>query len=123
MEPDEIVSAVWIPKRHESDHTHYRKVGTRLAQAISKVVLGARLRIDEGVVTEARVALGSVAPTPVRCAVVEEALVGRSVDPEAARLMGEDISPIDDIRSTARYRSQVAANVLRAWLETLRESD
>ncbi|MEE2751444.1 MAG: xanthine dehydrogenase family protein subunit M [Myxococcota bacterium] len=123
MEPDELVTGVWIPKRHPADHTHYRKVGTRLAQAISKVVLGARLRIEEGTVTQARVALGSVAATPVRCTQVEEALEGRPVDPEASRLMSEDISPIDDIRSTAGYRTQVAANVLRAWLETLRRMD
>jgi len=86
-------------------------------------VLGARLRIEEGTVTQARIALGSVAATPVRCAQVEEALEGRPVDPEAARVMADDISPIDDIRSTAGYRTQVAANVLRAWLETLRRTD
>jgi len=123
MEADELVTAVWIPKRHPADHTHYRKVGTRLAQAISKVVLGARLRIEEGVVTQARIALGSVAATPVRCAQVEEALEGRPVSLESVRLMGEDISPIDDIRSTAGYRTKVAGNVLRAWLETFPKTD
>ncbi len=119
MEIDEILTGIWLPRRHPQDHTHYRKVGTRLAQAISKVVLGARLRLEEGVVTQARVAFGSVAATPIRCAQVEAALEGRPVDPEAVRVLGEDIQPIDDIRSTADYRLQVAGNVLRAWLETV----
>jgi CO/xanthine dehydrogenase FAD-binding subunit len=119
MEPDEIVVGVLLPEPHAGDQTHYRKVGTRLAQAISKVVMGARVRIVDGVVTEARVAFGSVAPTPIRCPTVEEALVGRPVDPQVARLVAEDIVPIDDIRSTGSYRSQVAANVLKSWLETL----
>lgn len=119
IEPDEMIIGVLLPDPHVGDHTYYRKVGTRLAQAISKVVLGARLRIVNGVVTEARVAFGSVGPTPMRCPVVEAALVGRPVDPQVARLVSQDITPIDDIRSTGRYRNRVAANILEAWLVSL----
>ena len=122
MAPDELVTAIFVPHLHAADRVHYRKVGTRLAQAISKVVLGARVRLEGGVVTEARVAFGSVAATPVRCSQVEAALVGRGVDPEVVRLLAEDITPIDDIRSTAEYRLRVAANVLRSWLQTLAEA-
>jgi CO/xanthine dehydrogenase FAD-binding subunit len=121
MAPDELVTAIFLPHLHAVDQVHYRKVGTRLAQAISKVVLGARVRLEGGVVTEARVAFGSVAATPVRCPQVEAALVGRGVDPEVVRVLAEDITPIDDIRSTAEYRLRVAANVLRSWLQTLAE--
>ncbi len=119
MAPDELVTGIFVPHRHAADRVHYRKVGTRLAQAISKVVLGARVRLEGGVVTEARVAFGSVAATPVRCPQVEAALLGRDVDPEVVRVLAEDITPIDDIRSTAEYRLKVAANVLRSWLQTL----
>jgi len=122
MAPDEIVTSIFVPHPHAADRVHYRKVGTRLAQAISKVVLGARVRLEDGVVTDARVAFGSVAATPVRCPQVEAALLGRGVDPEVVRVLPEDISPIDDIRSTAPYRLKVAANVLRSWLTTLAEA-
>ncbi|MDP2316575.1 MAG: xanthine dehydrogenase family protein subunit M [Pseudomonadota bacterium] len=112
---DELLTRVHL-RPHADDRLHYRKVGTRLAQAISKVVLGARLRVVDGVVTEARVALGSVAPTPIRAHHVEAALVGRPLDAAAADAVAHDIAPIDDIRSTADYRRTVAANVIRAWL-------
>ena len=116
LAPDELLVRVHLHP-HAGDRLHYRKVGTRLAQAISKVVLGGRLRIEGGIVTEARVALGSVAPTPIRAHHVEAALLGKPVDPSAAAAVADDIAPIDDIRSTAAYRRTVSANVIRAWLE------
>jgi CO/xanthine dehydrogenase FAD-binding subunit len=116
LAPDELLVRVHLHP-HAGDRLHYRKVGTRLAQAISKVVLGGRLRIEGGIVTEARVALGSVAPTPIRAHHVEAALLGKPVDPAAAAAVADDIAPIDDIRSTAAYRRTVSANVIRAWLE------
>lgn len=112
---DELLTAVHLPDL-SADRLGYRKVGTRLAQAISKVVLAGRLRVQDGVVTEARVAFGSVAPIPVRARSVEAALVGRPVDVSAAEAVVADIAPIDDIRSTAEYRRRVARNVLRTWL-------
>jgi xanthine dehydrogenase small subunit len=119
MQPDELIVAVLIPEVTSNDHTHYRKVGARSAQAISKVCLSGRVRIEEGVVTEARIAYGAVGPVPLRCPSVEEALVGSPVDPQVSRLVLGDITPMDDIRSTAEYRNRVAVNVLRAWLEYL----
>jgi CO/xanthine dehydrogenase FAD-binding subunit len=119
MQPDELIVAVIIPEVTSNDHTHYRKVGTRSAQAISKVCLSGRIRIEEGIVTQARIAYGAVGPVPMRCTAVEEALVGNPVDPQVSRLVLGEITPIDDIRSTAAYRNRVAVNVLRAWLEFL----
>jgi CO/xanthine dehydrogenase FAD-binding subunit len=116
---DELLTRVHLHP-HVGDRLHYRKVGTRLAQAISKVVLGARLRVVDGVVTDARVALGSVGPVPLRAHHVEAALVGRPVDPAAASVVLRDIAPIDDIRSTASYRNRVAVNIVRGWLEAER---
>ena len=113
---DELLLAVhisWDP----TDEIVYRKVGTRMAQAISKVVLGGRLRVRDGIVTEARIAMGSVAPVPLRLANVEAALTGGPISASAADRVPDDIQPIDDVRSTADYRVAVAARVVRSWLE------
>jgi CO/xanthine dehydrogenase FAD-binding subunit len=119
LEADELITAVHLPRRHRADRQHFRKVGTRLAQAISKVIFGGRVRIEDGVVTEARIALGSVAPTPVRARDVEAALVGSKPDPAAADAVASAISPIDDVRSTAEYRAEVARGVIASWLVSL----
>ncbi len=119
LAPDELLVAVHLPPRHPGDRTAFRKVGTRQAQSISKVILGLRVRIgDNGAVTEARVAFGSVAATPVRASSVEAALLGRRGDDlsAVADAAGADIHPIDDVRSTAGYRRKVAINVLRSAL-------
>ena len=120
MEPDELITSIHLPLAHPDDITHFRKVGTRLAQAISKVVLAVRLRRAAGLVSEARVAFGSVAAMPIRCPAVESALVGGPVDPGVAGRIGRDISPIDDIRSTAQYRMAVAERTLRSALAGMR---
>jgi xanthine dehydrogenase small subunit len=96
----------------------FRKVGTRAAQAISKVVMAA----VRGPST--RIALGSVAPTVIRLRGVEEALAGGASLDEAARRLDEDIRPIDDLRSTAAYRRDVTANLLRRfWTDTTPSAD
>jgi CO/xanthine dehydrogenase FAD-binding subunit len=88
----------------------FRKVGTRAAQAISKVVMA-------GVVGEQpRVALGSVAPTVVRATRTEAALAAGASIEDAQRALAAEIAPIDDIRSTAEYRRRVAVNLLERML-------
>lgn len=111
MRPDELVVAIEIPP--VDGQQWFRKVGTRAAQAISKIVMAA-VRAPHP-----RIALGSVAPTVVRAVRTEEVLAaGGTPDEAAAALLGE-IAPIDDIRSTAEYRRRVACNLLRAfWTET-----
>jgi xanthine dehydrogenase small subunit len=101
---DELIAAFYFAPL--SGKQWFRKVGTRAAQAISKVVVA-------GVAGEApRLAAGSIAPTVVRLTKTEAALAaGKSVD-EAQRAMLEEIAPIDDIRSTAEYRRRVAANLV-----------
>ena len=96
----------------------FRKVGTRRAQAISKVVIAVSWRADApgGPWRDVRVALGSVAATPIRAAATERALEGRNPTPEtadrAAEVLAGELQPIDDVRSTAVYRRTVAARVL-----------
>jgi len=98
-------------------------VGTRQAQAISKLCLAAYARIETGVVAEIRIGLGSVAPTPLRARRAEAVIRGHALGAlpvEAAReALVADISPIDDIRSTVRYRRVVTGNVLAQMLEAL----
>jgi CO/xanthine dehydrogenase FAD-binding subunit len=109
--PGELITAVEIPP--VTGAQWFRKVGTRAAQSISKVVM-AGVRADRP-----RMAYGSVAPTVVRVPRTEVAL-GLGVPlAEAQRLLQEEIRPIDDIRSTAAYRRRVAANLLAAfWTDT-----
>jgi xanthine dehydrogenase small subunit len=109
--PDELIVGFEVPP--VEGRQWFRKVGTRAAQAISKVVMAAvRGR-------RPRIALGSIAPTVIRLARVEEALAGGAGIEEAARRLDQDIRPIDDLRSTAAYRRDVAVNLLRRfWAET-----
>lgn len=101
----------------------FRKVGTRAAQAISKVVMaGVAPSTGSGPAAgSVRIALGSVAPTVVRATRTEAALAAGATLEDAQRTLLEEITPIDDIRSTAEYRHRVASNLLaRFWTETHR---
>jgi CO/xanthine dehydrogenase FAD-binding subunit len=122
--PDEIITRVHVSRAHRDWTTNYRKVGTRRAQAISKVCFAAGADARGGVVRDVRIAMGSVAPTVVRCRAVEDTLRGQPLTPElvvsAQRELRRDIAPIDDVRSTAAYRSRVAQNLLGEFLRTLR---
>jgi CO/xanthine dehydrogenase FAD-binding subunit len=111
LRPDELIVSIELPRVEGTQW--FRKVGTRAAQAISKLVIAA-VRADAP-----RIAIGSVAATTVRLPRTESALAsGASID-EAAKILEAEISPIDDVRSSADYRRQVAANLLRRfWADT-----
>ncbi len=98
----------------------FRKVGTRRAQAISKVVLAASWRRDPAW-RDVRLALGSVAATPIRARAAEAALEGAAATPDAidraVAALRDELHPIDDVRSTAAYRLEVACRILRRMLE------
>ena len=101
----------------------FRKVGTRAAQAISKVVIaGVAPSTGSGQAGgSVRIALGSVAPTVVRATRTEAALAAGATLEDAQRTLLDEIAPIDDIRSTAEYRRRVAANLLaRFWTDAQR---
>jgi len=122
LAPDELITAVRLPRRC-GWYQHYRKVGARRAQAISKVCLAAAARVESGRIADIRLAFGSVAPTVVRAFGAEEILRGAAAGPEARERAGaalaRQLTPIDDVRSTAAYRRQVAVNVLGEFLEAL----
>lgn len=111
MRADELIVAIEVPPVEGKQW--FRKVGTRAAQAISKIVVaGVRS-------APPRIAYGSVAPTVVRVPLTERALSSSAGIDEAVRVLEGEIKPIDDIRSTAEYRMRVASNLLRRfWAET-----
>jgi len=107
--PDELIVACDIPAIR--GRQWFRKVGTRAAQAIAKIVVaGVWENVRAGV--RPRLAMGSVAPVPLRLPQTEEALGGGASLAEAQEILQREIAPIDDLRSTAGYRRQVAANLL-----------
>ena len=117
---DELLVRIRVPRPSGRTFHFFRKVGTRQAQAIAKVCAAAFGRIEAGVLAEFRVGLGAVAPQPVRARRVEQVLLGARLGAlpiaEAREALAADMSPIDDIRASAHYRSVVAANVLGQML-------
>jgi CO/xanthine dehydrogenase FAD-binding subunit len=104
--PDELIVRIEVDVPRGAQR--FWKVGTRAAQAISKVVMAA---------VGHRVALGSVAPTIVRAHNLEQYVAGGGRDAEEARrAVDADVAPIDDVRSTAEYRRRVAGNLAAAWV-------
>ncbi len=124
MRPDELLTHIRLPRTSSGLKQYYRKVGTRKAQAISKVCFCAVARMDSGRVTDARIVLGSVAPVVLRCKETENVIRAQALDTgtvqRARETLIREISPIDDVRSTADYRLRVAANLLVDFLLTAR---
>jgi CO/xanthine dehydrogenase FAD-binding subunit len=121
LRPDELISRVRLKRETGGLSHYYRKVGTRKAQAISKVCLAGALGLSpQGLIAHVRIALGSIAATPFRCAQTEAALLGKPLEPSliarARKALASEITPIDDIRSTAEYRLRVAGNLLEEFL-------
>lgn len=117
VQPNELLARVRLPRAAPWTRQYFRKVGARAAQAISKVCMAGLIRMDGKRVSDCRIALGSVAPTPLRCVKTESTLKGKVLTPalvrEAQTILDSEIAPIDDIRSTAAYRRKVAQNLLR----------
>jgi CO/xanthine dehydrogenase FAD-binding subunit len=123
---DELLARIRLPRNTAGVTHYYRKVGTRKAQAISKVCLAATGRMDHGTIADARIAVGSVAPIVVRCVQTENALRGQKPDAQtiaaASAALLREISPIDDIRSTADYRLQVSQNLLADFVSCIADT-
>jgi len=117
----EILHSVRLPEPLSGTGSAFLKVA-RVVADISQVCAAAMLVRDGDKVADCRIALGAVAPTAVRARQAEDALIGRSGDPDAfeqaARLVAEDISPITDVRATEAYRRHVAAVIVRDALST-----
>lgn len=125
IRPEELLRWIRLPRPAKESQHYYRKVGTRKAQAISKVCFAgvARLRTDQ--IADVRIALGSVAPIPIRCVQTESVLRNRDINPEtlaaAKAALTAEIAPIDDLRSTRDYRLKVSLNLLEDFVRQLAE--
>lgn len=123
LAPDELIRNVCLPRMTAGCVSYCRKVGARNAQAISKVCIAGLARIVDGVIQDVRIGLGSVAPVPLRLRETEKQLLGKHAEiglVEKARMsVPRQIQPIDDIRSTARYRAAVAENLVAEFVEKL----
>lgn len=123
LKPGELIEAVFLPYLDKTPTRGvFRKVGTRAAQAISKTMFaGLVWTAKNGELEGARLAFGSLAPTVRRLHAAEEFLRGRRLNDvsiaAAAELLTNDVSPIDDIRSTREYRLKVSRNMLVAFLK------
>lgn len=121
---DELLTRIRLPRSPEPFFHYYRKVGTRKAQAISKVCFAGILRLSRKRIDDVRIALGSIAPIPLRCTNTENALRGHTINDAliqaAAKDLSAEIAPIDDIRSTKNYRLRVAQNLLADFLKLRR---
>ncbi len=123
MEPNELLTRIRCPRPRGQWLEYGRKVGARKAQAISKLAIAAVAQMDGDRAREVRIALASVAPIPLRCReterVLTDAVLDRATRERARETLKSELMPIDDIRSTAAYRSHVAANLLSEFMDLL----
>jgi len=123
LRPDELLHTISIPRSFTEYRQYIRKVGTRNAQAISKVALAAVARMEGDRIADIRIGAASLADRPIRCTGAEAALLGKRIGEAAIRAaraaLAAEAKPIDDIRSTAKYRAAVAANLLEEFLRSL----
>jgi OHCU decarboxylase len=124
---DELILAACLARRFSNHRTYSRKIGARNAQAISKVCMAALAQMDRGVIEDIRIAVGSVAPIPFRLRATEDILRGKRLDSGlvilARKTAMAEIRPIDDIRSSVRYRQAVTGNLVAEFLNGLSNED
>jgi xanthine dehydrogenase small subunit len=120
---DELLVAIHLPAPHPQALQQWRKVGTRRAQSISKVMMAAVAHLEKGTIASPRISLGAVADRTIRAVETEKAIVGKPANAEtaeAARIaLRSEITPIDDLRSTAPYRLGVAENLVARFVLSL----
>ncbi|MEO7028467.1 MAG: FAD binding domain-containing protein, partial [Acidobacteriaceae bacterium] len=123
LRSDELLHTISVSLNFSGHRQYIRKVGTRNAQAISKVALAAIARMEGDVIADIRLGAASLADRPLRCSTAEAALLGQRIDEATIRAaraaLASEAKPIDDIRSTAKYRAAVAANLLEEFLCSL----
>jgi CO/xanthine dehydrogenase FAD-binding subunit len=120
---DEILLSIAISRNTSGYKTYIRKVGTRNAQAISKVAIAALAHVSNGRIEDIRIGSASLRETPARLVATEQSLLNQPITPKtiarARAVVLSEVVPIDDIRSTAKYRAAVAANLIEEFLLTL----
>jgi len=119
LKQGQLVLKLILPLPPEHSGAAFRRLA-RVSLDIAKINCAAYIEREGDRIRLARIALGSVAPTPVRAPIIENALEGQKYGErlfdQAAELVAEDIAPIDDVRSTAAYRRQTASLLVREAL-------
>ncbi|NPV55693.1 MAG: 2Fe-2S iron-sulfur cluster binding domain-containing protein [Anaerolineae bacterium] len=128
MEPDEVLTDIAFPAMHESQHGKYHKFALRKAQAISVVNIAVIVEFGaNGIVSDAQVTLGAVAPTIIHAAETEEYLIGKQLTPDvidkASQLTAQAARPINDIRGSARFRRHIAKVLTKRALASIQNGD
>lgn len=118
---DELLLSILLPKQKEGERAEFYKVGTRAAQAISKIVMAVCANVNSDKKIESiAIALGSVAPTVIRARETEKFLTNQEITPElieqAKTKLSQEVKPIDDVRSTEHYRRVVTGNLIAKFL-------
>lgn len=123
LQPNELLQEVSIPSQHAGSKSAWHKLGKRKAIVCSVVSVAVALQIDNGTCTQARIALGAVAPTPLLTKRAGSLLEGKRLDgaliEEAAKTASEETSPIDDVRATAWYRRKVSEVLVKRLLNQI----
>ena len=111
LKRNELLKEIIVPVYKDYGYS-YMKLGRRNSFTLSIVSVASLLKVEDNVFSDVRIALNSIAPTPIRAFSVEKYLVGRKVAIDsikaASKLVAKDISPITDIRATAEYRRDMA---------------
>ena len=119
--PDELLSAIWVPVASLAGNSHFLKLGARHYLVISIAMTAARLDVENGVVTNAALAVGACGPVATRLPLVEQALIGGPLSGDAItdEAVAAALSPIDDPRADAGYRSSSAAELVRRLIDAI----
>lgn len=122
LKEEELLKEIIIPVEF-FNIVFYRKVGTRKANSLSKVSFAGVARLDDGIIKDIRISFGAVAPTPLRAPEIEEEIIGKNKVkiiakiPDILEKYARIIRPIDDQRSTARYRKTISLKILEYFLK------
>ena len=120
LRPDELLTAIIVPESDALDASSFLKLGARRYLVISIVMAATGLRVRDGRVVEARIAVGAASPVARRLPLLEERLRGKPADASLALFVAADafadLSPIDDLRAEAEYRRDAAATLVRRAL-------
>lgn len=124
LKEDELLTHMTL-RKSDGEKSYYRKVGTRAANALSKLTAAGFLRVENKIITDFALAFGAVAPRVVRRKDIEKTMTGKSLDnldiEELCKAYAPYIIPIDDQRSTALYRKEVALNLIKDFIGKMQE--
>ena len=123
LKSSEIMTGILVLSTDKNWLWSYQKLGSRRAMEIGTVNVALGLNLEQGVCREVRIALGSVAPTPIRAGKAEKRMEGKRFSPElieeVAELSAQESDPIDDLRASRAYRREMVSNLVRSGLRAL----